>query len=315
MNRQKEYIIHLMGGLGNQLFQIAAGLNFSLSENVPLKIDDTYGNFRKNQSGQADILTYQAEFISTSGLTAYKQKFLGRLLGLLIRMSLRSRKETKPRILRFVLSNLTSILLTLKLRRRIVVWSATDVGYERIPLSPKTQYLIGYFQTYRFAELNKVKSLMSSLTLQDKKIFEYTELAKQESPLIVHIRLGDYLQESDFGVLSKEYYDRAISLMVSKYKFERIWVFSDEIENAKSYIPNRFMALCRWIDDHNDSACLTLEKMRLGHGYVIGNSSFSWWGAYLTRTISAPTIAPYPWFIRMKQPNELLPPNWITIER
>jgi hypothetical protein len=315
MNRQKEYIIHLMGGLGNQLFQIAAGLNFSLSENVPLKIDDTYGNFRKNQSGQADILTYQAEFISTSGLTAYKQKFLGRLLGLLIRMSLRSRKETKPRLLRFVLSNLTSILLTLKLRRRIVVWSATDVGYERIPLSPKTQYLIGYFQTYRFAELNKVKSLMSSLTLQDKKIFEYTELAKQESPLIVHIRLGDYLQESDFGVLSKEYYDRAISLMVSKYKFERIWVFSDEIENAKSYIPNRFMALCRWIDDHNDSACLTLEKMRLGHGYVIGNSSFSWWGAYLTRTISAPTIAPYPWFIRMKQPNELLPPNWITIER
>ena len=315
MKRQKAYIIHLMGGLGNQLFQIAAGLNVSLSENVPLIIDDSYGNFRKNQLGQADILTYQAKIISTLGLTTSNKNYLGRILGLLIRMSLRSRKEIKPRFLRFVLSKLSSMLLSLKLRRRITVWSATDVGYERIPPSPKTQYLIGYFQTYRFAELNKVKSLMGNLSLPDQKIFEYTELAKKESPLIVHIRLGDYLQESDFGVLSNEYYDRAISLMVSKYKFEKIWVFSDDIENAKSYVPNRFMALCRWIDDQNDSACLTLEKMRLGFGYVIGNSSFSWWGAYLTRTISAPTVAPHPWFIGMKQPNELIPPNWITIER
>jgi hypothetical protein len=230
-------------------------------------------------------------------------------------MSLKSREEIKPRILRFVLSKLSSMLLTIKLRRRITVWSATDVGYEPIPFSPNTQYLIGYFQTYRFVESNKVKSLMSNLTLQDKKIFEYTELAKKESPLIVHIRLGDYFQESDFGVLSNKYYDRAISFMVSKYKFEKIWVFSDDIENARSYVPDRFMALCRWIDDQNDSASLTLEKMRLGCGYVIGNSSFSWWGAYLTRTISAPTVAPQPWFIGMKQPNELIPPNWISIER
>ena len=95
MKRQKVYIIHLMGGLGNQLFQIAAGLNSSLSENVPLIIDDSYGNFRKNRLGQADILTYQAEIISTLGLTNSKQKYLGRILGLLIRMSLRSRKEIK----------------------------------------------------------------------------------------------------------------------------------------------------------------------------------------------------------------------------
>ena len=304
-----------MGGLGNQLFQIAAGLNISFSENVPLIIDDSYGNFRKNDLGQADIFTYKTNMFSTSRILPNKKKYLGRILGLLIRMSLRSREEIKPRVLRLVLSKLASILLTLKLRRKIAVWGATEVGYERIPYSSKSQYLIGYFQTYRYAELNKVKSLMSSLTLSDKGIFELEELAKQESPLIVHIRLGDYLQESNFGVLSYEYYDQAITLMTSKYNFEKIWVFSDDIENAKSFIPERFTALCRWIDDKNDSACVTLEKMRLGIGYVIVNSSFSWWGAVLTRKISAPTIAPHPWFIGMKQPNELIPSNWITIKR
>jgi len=315
LNRQKVYIIHLMGGLGNQLFQIAAGLNVSFSENVPLIIDDSYGNFRKNASSQADIFTYERSIFSTLRIPPDKKKYLGRILSLLIRMSLRSREEIKPRVLRLILSKLVSVLLALKLRRKIAVWCSTDVGYEPIPYSSKSQYLIGYFQTYRYAELNKVKSVMSSLTLPDKKIFEMEELAKQECPLIVHIRLGDYLQESSFGVLSHEYYDRAISLMTSKYNFEKIWVFSDDIENAKSYIPDRFTTLCRWIDDKNDSACVTLEKMRLGSGYVIGNSSFSWWGAFLARKISAPTIAPNPWFIGMKQPNELIPSNWIIIDR
>jgi hypothetical protein len=304
-----------MGGLGNQLFQIAAGLNISFSEKVPLIIDDSYGNFRKNDLGQADIFTYETNMFSTLRILPDKKKYLGRILFLLIRISLRSREEVKSRVLRLILSKLSSILLTLKLRRKIAVWCSADVGYERIPYSSKSQYLIGYFQTYRYAELNKVKSVMSNLTLPDKKIFEMEELAKQESPLIVHIRLGDYLKEPSFGVLSQEYYDQAISLMTSKYNFEKIWVFSDDIANAKIFIPERFTALCRWIDDKNDSACVTLEKMRLGSGYVIGNSSFSWWGAFLTRKISAPTIAPYPWFIGMKQPNELIPSNWITIKR
>lgn len=304
-----------MGGLGNQLFQVAAGLSISLSEKVPLIIDDSYGNFRKNVSGQADLFTYKTNMFSTLRIPSNKQKYLGQILGLLIRMSLKSREGMKPRIVRLVLSKLASILLTLKLRRKIVVWSATDVGYESLPYSSKSQYLIGYFQTYRYAELNTVKTLMSNLTLMDKEILEFKELAKKETPLIVHIRLGDYLQESNFGVLSREYYDRALSSMTSNYKFGKIWVFSDDIENAKSFIPHRFMALCRWMDDKNDSACKTLEKMRLGSGYVIGNSSFSWWGAFLTHKMSAPTIAPHPWFTGMRQPIELLPSTWMTVER
>lgn len=304
-----------MGGLGNQLFQVAAGLNISLSEKVPLIIDDSFGNYRKNVSGQADIFTYKTNMFSTLGIPANKQKYLGRILGLLIRISLKSRAHLKLRILRSVLSQLASILLTVKLRKKIAVWSATDVGYERVPYSSKSQYLIGYFQSYRYAELTKVKTLMSNLTFLDEDIIEFKELAKKESPLIVHIRLGDYLQESNFGVLSTDYYDHALSIMFSNYKFEKIWVFSDDIENAKSFIPFRFTALCRWIDDKNDSACKTLEKMRLGSGYVIGNSSFSWWGAFLTHKIFAPTIAPQPWFTGMKQPIDLIPSTWMTIER
>jgi len=315
MRKKKLYFIHLMGGLGNQLFQIAAGLNFSLTADVPLIIDDSYGNFRKNNYGQADVFTYRTDFISTLKIPPRKHKYLSQILGLLIRISLKSREELKSRILRLFISKIASVVLSLKLHKRVVVWSATDVGFEQISNSLNSQYLIGYFQTYRFVALKEVKNLLSNLNIVDKTIDEHKELANTETPLIVHVRLGDYLHESNFGVLSPNYYEEAIFLMISKYNFKKIWVFSDDIENAKSYIPERFAVLCRWIDDRNDSACLTLEKMRLGSGYVIGNSSFSWWGAYLSHTISAPTVAPDPWFIGMKQPNELIPPNWITIQR
>jgi hypothetical protein len=304
-----------MGGLGNQLFQIAAGLELSITSDVPIVIDDSYGNFRKNNYGQADIFTYKIDFISTLKIPPNKDKYLSRILGLLIRISLKSREELKSKILRFFISKLASVLLSLKLHKRVIIWSATDVGFEQIPNSFNSQYLIGYFQTYRFVASKEVKNLLGSLYIVDKTIDDHKELANNETPLIVHVRLGDYLYESNFGVLSHNYYEQAISLMILKYNFKKIWVFSDDIENAKSYIPERFVVLCRWIDDRNDSAALTLEKMRLGSGYVIGNSSFSWWGAYLSHTISAPTVAPNPWFIGMKQPNELIPPNWITIER
>ena len=67
-------------------------------------------------------------------------------------------------------------------------------------------------------------------------------------------------------------------------------------EKAKKLIPERYYGLCRWMSGGSEPAVVTLEKMRWGSGYVIGNSSFSWWGAFLSHTKNAPTVAPKPWF-------------------
>jgi hypothetical protein len=88
---KKIHFIHLMGGLGNQLFQIAAGLSFEHEFESKLIIDDSFGNFRKNIFGKADVFSYQNKFISTSGVFLNNKSFLNRSISLLIRISLKSK--------------------------------------------------------------------------------------------------------------------------------------------------------------------------------------------------------------------------------
>ena len=310
-----ENYIYLMGGLGNQLFQVAAGVKCSQDSGRRLIIDDAYGNFRKNSFGVADVLSYN----SLSGLTTNKSVNKGfitrKLIGILIRISFKSRNSVSLNLLRKILRIAITALLSIRFRKPLKLWSATNLGFEKISTTKYSQYLIGYFQTFKFASDPYVKNFMKSLSLSSDVIESYKQLALLETPLIVHIRLGDYSSELKFGVLSAKYYENAISSMIASYNFGKIWVFSDEIDNARSFIPKAFHPLYRWMDDKKESSVVVLEKMRLGSGYIIGNSTFSWWGAFLSHAPNPPTIAPDPWFIGEVDPNDLIPIDWKVISR
>jgi hypothetical protein len=316
--QRPQYYIHLMGGLGNQLFQVAAGLYYSLNSSAELIIDDSFGNYRKSASGDADILSYTSKefkLINAFSGNIYMQKITGRFLGLVIRVSLKSNGNIAHKCYKFCLSIISTIFLSIKLKKLISLIIPNEIGFQKITTKARFLYFCGYFQTYRFASDYRVKEKLSRLSIENSSITRYKKLAAEENPLIVHIRLGDYLQESNFGTLSLNYYKEAIDFMVSKFEFKSIWVFSDEIDKAKNYLPKQYVSKCRWIDDSGDSAVETLEKMRLGSGYIIGNSSFSWWGAFLSHKINTVVIAPKPWFTGIKDPVELIPPNWIRINR
>jgi hypothetical protein len=320
MLRRQEPItyIHLMGGLGNQLFQFAAGLYYSLNSSRQLVIDDSLGNYRKNTSGTADILSYSSQELKTiSGYSRniYLQNLTEKILSLLIRVSLKSSGKIVYAIFMQCLLVISNIFLSFRLKKTVSIICPSEIGYKYIAINSRFTYLHGYFQTFKFASDPRVKDKLTSLSVSNASITRYIELAATEKPLIIHVRLGDYLEESNFGVLSADYYEEAIRLMLSKFKFEYIWVFSDEIDRAKSLIPPEYASMCRWIDDKGDSAAETLEKMRLGTGYIIGNSSFSWWGAFLSYNNEANVIAPKPWFTGIKNPVDLLPLNWIRINR
>lgn len=314
-NKSGAQYVYLMGGLGNQLFQISAGLYQAHLQNRELLIDETFGNFRKNSLLDPDFRSFMN---SNSLFPAFKDDKIariGRLVGLLTRISLIEKTSLRRSFLVSPLRILLSVILSISRRKRIHVWSSTNIGFESIPTHRHSQFLVGYFQSYRFASEPFVREQLNSLSVGGTEVDEYANLARLERPLVVHVRLGDYLQESKFGTLGADYYSRALAAFFDVTKHDKIWVFSDEIEKAKLLIEQKYLGFIRWFPDIDEPPAVTLEKMRLGHAYILANSSFSWWGAFLSKIPNAPTIAPTPWFTGLPEPKDLIPTNWKRLER
>jgi hypothetical protein len=160
----------------------------------------------------------------------------------------------------------------------------------------------------------KNELLNLELKAPSEKLLEYQKLAQIEKPLVVHIRLGDYVAEKSFGIPSLNYYQNAIFGLYDRSTHKKIWVFTNDQSGALKLLPKEILLDVRWIPNVADSPAETLEVMRLGHDYVIGNSTYSWWGAFLSKNQQATIVAPSPWFKESKEPSLLCPENWQRIE-
>jgi len=178
------------------------------------------------------------------------------------------------------------------------------------------QYLIGYFQTFKLASKPEVFTRLYELEPAGYNKLMENQISKIRSRFVVilHIRLGDYLQEEDFGIPDTSYYRAAIEKILIIQSEIEIWIFSNDLNRAKSILPREFLDIYYYFDAPNFNAAETLQIMRYGSAYIIGNSTFSWWAAFLSKSNKPTIIAPSPWFMNIKEPNELCPEDWIRID-
>jgi hypothetical protein len=194
----------------------------------------------------------------------------------------------------------------------IRVESGKGIGFSDVSVKNSNFLVIGYFQSYKFAKKENVSAELKAIHLVDQslKLRELKELAKFENPIIVHFRFGDYKNEKSFGIPTDIYYQKSISELVSRYPNSKIWVFSDEKDEAEKVFPEEFSSKTRWITDIELSSAETLEIMRLGKSYAIANSTFSWCAAILSVTEDPTVFCPGPWFQFENEPIDLVPPDW-----
>jgi hypothetical protein len=303
-------ILYIHAGLGNQLFQLAAAN--VLCEGGNYLID--MSKFNKEE----DFLSKFSFENKLNILPMRKKKFMEqKLINLIIRANYRPNKKQKTQwIYSFVDLVSKNILSKIYLKGRTIVTSS-NLGFDdELIIKKPYSYLIGYFQSYVWPSkpINKTFFKDIKLIKSTSEFKYYFELSKVEKPLIVHIRLGDYLVQKSFGLLSKDYYHQALESLWSTNKYEKIWIFSNEPDKAKSYIPNHLIASCRSIDLDLNDATATLQLMRYGYGYVLSNSTFGWWGAFLTINVGANVIAPTPWFRLADDPDQIVPLEWFRMD-
>jgi hypothetical protein len=291
-------ISKIFDGLGNQMFQYACGKAVAQRLKTRLLLDLSWFD-----SGNR---TFMLDVFSN------------------INYSLFSPSVHRHFITRKIISLSKRIL-----QRMGIVYTIRDInetkfsywcGIEQIKSSA---ILSGYWQNEKYF------SLISSTIRHD---FMFPEFDCQEAkniakkitetpcPISIHVRRGDYVENpvtNNFhGVCSPDYYKKALQIIINKYgeNTPELFLFSDDLDWVKKNFDTfRLPSVVIDIKEHKDKPYHDMHLMSLCQHHIIANSSFSWWGAWLSSR-NGIVIAPKRWFAdeTMKDYNPSLE-SWIKI--
>lgn len=289
--------VRQISGLGNQLFQYAAGRYFSRRYGAPL------------------ILA-----IDQSGAISYgfPRPFL--LSKFLIRAEIRRYtpidryRVQPPRYLAGLFARLNH-LQGIQVYRELFDRRYDFVPEIAIDRNVRSLHLVGYWQSYRFAA-SVAKELRSELAFSEppegKNLEILHEIHETPDSVSLHLRRGDYIGAAEGDIaLSLDYYARAVELFRQTLTSPTYFVFSDDMEFARKNLV--LHGKVRFID-HNDSfsAHEDLRLMSACQNHIIANSTFSWWGAWLNPSNSKIVYAPKYWLLSQDSYfPDLFPPDWI----
>ncbi len=265
-------IVRLRGGLGNQLFQYAAAKALADHHHTELKLD---------------LYTY----------TKHKYRKFE-----LSHFNIDATEATRSEVHRFTGSN--PLMRYLNKRENYFYCPGVFAQphyhfYEDFFSLPGDIYLSGYWQSERYFKPSAavIKSQFTpKLPLGERSASLQKKIMTEES-VSIHVRRGDYTAtgySGFFGLLQKDYYDRAIATIRANISNPVFYIFSDD----PAWCKQNFSDLGATFVDYNkgDDAFKDMLLMSSCRHNVIANSTFSWWGAWLNANPQKKVIAPLKWF-------------------
>jgi Glycosyl transferase family 11 len=283
--------VRIYGGLGNQMFQYAAGLGVAKRTGLPLVLDTRH--HRKPSDFPFGLTHFKtsAAIGTDATLPPDRQTPLQYLLW--------RQFGRKPRFIREKGLGFNTSIFDLS----------------------NCAYLQGYWQSERyFADIEEelLREFEFAVPASAKNR-EWRSLIEAGPSVSLHVRRGDYVRDplinAAHGTCSLAYYDNAIKVLRDKLGAGfSIFVFSDDTDWAKENLRFDFPT---HVVDTNDTAT-NYEDLRLMAScdhHIIANSSFSWWGAWLNPSKSKQVIAPKRWFREAAMNNpDILPKSWLAID-
>ena len=137
----------------------------------------------------------------------------------------------------------------------------------------------------------------------------------------IHIRRGDYTlpQNQSLNIITQDYYLKAITENFTPIKDYIFLVFSNDIKYAKDMLEgdNIWFVEPEGIDSYSytSSEKEDLALLSLCDNHIITNSTYSWWGAYLSKNPNKKVICPTNWLAGSSFMNgNHFPPNWTNID-
>jgi hypothetical protein len=224
-----------------------------------------------------------------------------------------------PKYLFMILNVFLSKMSLLKSTKKYIFFCG-NIGYENLDDKiSRLKFLNGHFQTNYYIENCSISDL---IIIDIKSHFQANCVLSSnftfENAIALHIRRGDYLlpKNNYFGLLSYDYYFSSLKKLCISGEYKRVYLFSDSTISQefkdKFKIDFENLELIDTTKRNIDDIC-TLAVLSHFSAHTISNSTFSWWGAYLSDK-SKIVIAPSIWFKDHLDPQKIYPVAWELIE-
>jgi len=271
-------IVKLQGGLGNQMFQYAAARGIA----------------GHNKAIYLDLETLRKHHMDTPHFTARSYE-----LGIFSGMSARA---VRPTLVDFLTSN--------RLLPRIVrvffkfhYIRQRENEFVQVPVNrPGTVvYMDGYFQSekyFKIIEAELLKEFRFPVLHAKNRLIE-EKIRSSKNAVSLHVRRGDYLKSDVIhnihGVLPATYYTEALDKLRERHGSFEVFVFSDDIPWCKANIMCNGESATFVSGNNGAESWMDMALMSACRHHIIANSSFSWWGAWLSPE-RGDVLAPDRWF-------------------
>jgi Glycosyl transferase family 11 len=296
-------IVRQLSGLGNQMFQYAAGLFYAAQHDAQvLLIIDPPHKSHSHGHPRPFLLPHFAITAQHRDLSTFDRLVL-----------MTENRRVQPTVRRLLQKTLRVQIVTESLEQRFRFQAnlPMDNGVEAV-------YLLGYWQVHEIAErisadLRREFAFRAPATGRNLDVLRV--IRDTEQSVSLHVRRGDYTLEAEGNVaLSMDYYARAIEQVKAASNNPTFFVFSDDTKFARENLPRGITTV---FVDHNgpSSAHEDLRLMSSCRHHIIANSTFSWWGAWLNGSRDKMVYAPRHWLVaNCPAENDLIPKDWRMLD-
>ncbi len=282
-------------GLGNQLFQYATARAMSLRLNRPLRLHP---------------VGYSPSSLRSYRLAAYDlpaQTLQGGVIDRYLRV------PDRRWYVRMLVER-SSRRIPLRWRR-VILESSPRFDAQVLEIA-RPVYLKGFWQCERYFT-SHADSIRQELTLRTPVPDTYQAMLGQidgSEAVGVVVRRGDYVGiPNTQGLCTPEFYRRALEAVTARVPTRRVFVFSDDIpwcrehlhlDASETFVPN----------DTPDAPEEHLRVLSHCRHFILANSTFAWWGAWLSPHPGKLVVGPSRWMQDSEPWADILPETWMRVQ-
>lgn len=279
-NRGSIYIT-LKGGLGNQMFQYAFARSLALNTKRRLFLDLAYLKRRDMPEG----FVYRDYALHIFALDQHVDK-------------------------------VSTVPPSKSISERHFHYDA-PLEHSLIQREDSVLHCSGYWQSYKyFADHSKILSqdftFLASINSLKGPVTELLAEIHSSCSVALNVRRTDFVNNSFHGVLDKDYILAAQAFMERQVHNPHYFVFSDDLDWCYQHLRQPNVTV---VDHTFAGPCFATYLQLMIHckHFIIPNSTFGWWAAWLSSADEPIVIAPKQWFRNTLNTEDLTPPQWLRL--